>query len=103
MNHCPLHDCKGQMAAEVSSKEGKQSARDFSEDTKAIAELQALSPEAKEFLNHHIRNAMTGVVNYYNLERYEEATQAALQLVDVLETIAPAPELKTIWPDAHGL
>lgn len=118
MNHCPLHDrdfdgddicpdCKGQMAAEVSGEEAERIirdfGRDFSQDKKVKAELQALSPEAKEFLNHHIRNAVTGVVNYCNLERHEEAKQAALQLIEILEEISPLPELKTVWPDAHGL
>jgi hypothetical protein len=114
MNHCPLHardfdgddicpDCKGLMAAEISGEEAERViGRDFSEDKKAIAELRSLSREAKEFLNHHIRNAVTGVVNYCNLERCEEAKLAALQLVAVLEAIAPAPEVETVWPDAHG-
>jgi hypothetical protein len=112
MNHCPIHDrdfdgddicpdCKGRMAAEISGEEAERAMRDFSQDKKAITELRSLSREAKEFLNHHIRNAVTGVVNYCNLERCEEARLAALQLVEVLEAIAPAPMVE--WPDAHGL
>jgi len=75
--------------------------RDFAGDEAAIMELRALSPKAKEFLNHHIRNTLAGVITYCVQEKHEETQQVAMQLIDVLEMIAPLPCV--VWKDAHGL
>ncbi len=65
--------------------------RDFAGDESAIMELRGLSPKAKEFLNHHVRNTLAGVITYCVQEKYEETQSVAMQLVDVLEMIAPLP------------
>ena len=63
--------------------------RDFAGEEVEIEELRRLSPTAKRFLNHHIRNVLTGVINNCVLGKHHEAQQAALGLLDVLEMIAP--------------
>ena len=88
-------------AAGFGEKFTRRHRRDFAGAEAAMAELRALSPEAQRFLNHHIRNVLSGVITYCTLEKHEEAQQVALQLVDVLEAIAPLP--MEAWKDAHGL
>ena len=64
--------------------------RDFSEDEDAINELRKLSVNAKEFLRHHIRNAMSGVIGYSICEKHDKAQEVALQLGDILDVFAPS-------------
>ncbi|GAB4485916.1 MAG: hypothetical protein OHK006_12850 [Thermodesulfovibrionales bacterium] len=56
----------------------------FDQD-RAIAELSALSPEAKHFLNHHLGNSLGVIIGGIRIGRHEMAVEAALHIVADLE------------------
>ncbi|MBI5634893.1 MAG: hypothetical protein HZA15_15605 [Nitrospirae bacterium] len=51
---------------------------------KAISELNALSRDAKEFLNHHIANALNVVIVGIETEQLDMAKEAAWHIIDDL-------------------
>ncbi|MBI5075593.1 MAG: hypothetical protein HZB62_10580 [Nitrospirae bacterium] len=57
---------------------------DYKGQDKAIAELSALSREAKEFLNHHIGNSLNIVIVGIEVDNKEMATDAAWHIIDDL-------------------
>jgi hypothetical protein len=54
---------------------------------KAITELRALSPAAKEFLGHHIRNELTKIIGGIKVGKLQIADDAAWHIVEDLEKI----------------
>lgn len=50
----------------------------------AIAELSALSTGAKEFLNHHISNSCSVIVNVADMKDLPAAKEAAWHIIDDL-------------------
>lgn len=53
----------------------------------AIEEIRNLSQEAKGFLSHHIRNALTGITGGIETGRLDIAMQSAHHIVEDLERI----------------
>lgn len=61
--------------------------RDFSGDDQEIAELRRLSPAAKRFLAHHIKNTLHAVNLYCEAEQPNKARRSVWQLNDIVEQI----------------
>lgn len=59
---------------------------DYAGQEKAIEELSALSPEAKEFLNHHICNSLGAIIGGIKVKNFRLAEEAAWHIVSDLET-----------------
>mgnify|MGYP001590793668 CR=1 FL=1 len=53
---------------------------------KAIEELNALSNEAKAFLNHHIGNSLSVIIGAIKVGELELAEEAAWHIVDDMKT-----------------
>ena len=96
-----LKALKGSRNTHPDARQPRRRMRDFSGDEKAIAELRRLSPAAKQFLNHHVRNVLSGVISYCCLEKPTEAQEAAMQLIDLLESFAPTTELQEAIEATH--
>jgi hypothetical protein len=56
----------------------------YAGEEKAIEELRALSPEAKEFLSHHLRNSLTAIIAGIESGKLEVAKQEAWHIIDDL-------------------
>lgn len=59
---------------------------DYQGQEKAIEELNALSPEAKEFLCHHIGNSLGAIIGGIKINNLKLAEEAAWHIVSDLET-----------------
>ena len=57
---------------------------DYKGQEKAIEELSALSPEAKEFLNHHICNSLGAIIGGIKINNLKLAEEAAWHIVSDL-------------------
>ena len=60
---------------------------DYPEQDKAIEELKALSPDAKNFLSHHLRNSLAGVLGGIETGKLDIAKVSAEHIVLDLEKI----------------
>lgn len=58
---------------------------DYQGQEKAIEELSALSPEAKEFLNHHICNSLSAILGGIKVGRLQLAEEAVWHIVEDLK------------------
>jgi len=56
----------------------------YKDQEKAIAELSALSREAKIFLNHHIGNPLTVIIGAIEQGKFDIAKEVAWHIVDDL-------------------
>lgn len=52
-----------------------------------MKELHALSPEAKEYLCHHLNNALVGVITGIEIERYDIVKESAKHLAEDIKKI----------------
>jgi hypothetical protein len=60
---------------------------DYPEQDKAIEELKALSPSAKEFLSHHLRNSLGSIIIAIHTGKLDIARDSAEHIVEDLEKI----------------
>ncbi|MEW6485775.1 MAG: hypothetical protein AB1423_14375 [Pseudomonadota bacterium] len=60
---------------------------DYAGQEKAIEEIRNLSQEAKEFLSHHLRNALNGITGGIEVGRLDIAKESAMHMVEDLERI----------------
>ncbi|MFA6054056.1 MAG: hypothetical protein WC769_01650 [Thermodesulfovibrionales bacterium] len=60
---------------------------DYEGQEKAIEELRALSPSAKEFLSHHLRNSLSGIITGVETGKLEIVKQSAWHIIDDLVRI----------------
>lgn len=58
---------------------------DYQGQEKAIEDLSALSPEAKEFLNHHLGNSLGAIIMALRVGNIEIAEEAAWHIVKDLQ------------------
>ena len=58
---------------------------DYQGQEKAIEELSALSNEAKEYLNHHLGNSLSGILGYAKLGKYKEIEKLVWHVIDDFE------------------
>lgn len=58
---------------------------DYEDEEKAIAELSALSDEAKGWLNHHLGNSLSGILGYAQHGKHEKIEQLVWHIVKDLE------------------
>lgn len=57
---------------------------DYKGQEQAIEELKAMSPEAREFLSHHLRNSLTGIITGIETNQLEIAKEQAWHIIDDL-------------------
>ena len=60
---------------------------DYIGQEKAIREILSLSPAAKEFIGHHIRNELTKIIGGIKVGKLQIAEDAAWHIVADLEKI----------------
>ena len=56
-------------------------------EEKAVEELQALSPEAKRFISHHVRNCLMQVTGGITSGNLEIANDAAWHILEDIKRI----------------
>ncbi|MFA6055482.1 MAG: hypothetical protein WC769_08915 [Thermodesulfovibrionales bacterium] len=60
---------------------------DYEGQERGIEELKSLSPEAKGYLNHHLRNSLTGIIGGIETGNLDIAKQEAWHILEDLERI----------------
>ncbi|MDA8082317.1 MAG: hypothetical protein M0024_01500 [Nitrospiraceae bacterium] len=70
---------------------------DYAGQEDALAELAGLSNGAKEYLNHHIMNTLTGILGASKLGRHDMVEQGVWHIVDDFEKAGIRPKLSRRW------
>jgi hypothetical protein len=60
---------------------------DYKGQDKAIKELRELSEDAKKYISHHFRNALTQILGGIKTNKLDIAKKAAWHMVEDLEKI----------------
>jgi hypothetical protein len=60
---------------------------DYVGQEKGIEELKRMSPEAREFLAHHLRNSLNAVLNGIEVGRADIVREAGWHMVEDLKKI----------------
>lgn len=60
---------------------------DRSDARQAQREIEMLSPFAKAYLNHHIRNSLNSIMGYNAAKMHEKVEDTVMRLVDHLHGI----------------